>query len=324
MKKTVILYKKIPDEQKTRLQQEFNLVYFDGINQYNRQDVLTALQTADGLIGASIPITSELLDNAPHLKAISTISVGYDNFDVADLNKRGIRLMHTPSVLTDTTADTIFTLILSTARRAVELSMMVRAGEWKRSIGAEYYGTDVHHKTIGILGMGRIGSAVTKRAHCGFDMKVLYMSDKPNLQVERQYQAERCSLDEVLQRADFVCITLPLLASTEHLITKEKLELMKPSSILINGARGRIVDQAALIEALQNGTIRAAGLDVFEIEPLPADSPLIALPNVVLLPHIGSATTETRYNMVSCAVDNIIAALKTEKPKENWVNPQVG
>ncbi|TNH05568.1 NAD(P)-dependent oxidoreductase [Testudinibacter sp. TR-2022] len=324
MKKNVILYKKIPQEQQARLAESFNLITFDGITSDNRAEFIAALAQADGLIGASVPIKQDLLQFAPKLKAISTISVGYDQFDVDDLTLRGIRLMHTPTVLTDTTADTIFTLVLATARRAVELSMLVRAGEWQRSIGDEYYGTDVHHKTIGILGMGRIGSAVAKRAHCGFDMKVLYMSNKPNIQVEQQYQAQRCSLDELLQRADFVCITLPLLPSTERLISAEKLALMKPSAILINGARGKIVDQQALVAALQNGTIKAAGLDVFEVEPLPPNSPLMALPNVVLLPHIGSATIETRYNMVRCAVDNMIVSLAEQPPNENWVNPQVG
>ncbi|SMB79490.1 gluconate 2-dehydrogenase [Pasteurella testudinis DSM 23072] len=324
MKKTVILYKKIPNEQKARLASHFNLITFDGITADNRNEVITALAQADGLIGASVPIKQELLQFAPKLKAISTISVGYDQFDVDDLTRRGIRLMHTPNVLTDTTADTIFTLMLATARRAVELSILVRAGQWQGSIGSEYYGTDVHHKTIGILGMGRIGSAVAKRAYCGFDMKVLYTGKQANEQVERQYQAERCSLDDLLQRADFVCITLPLLPTTEKLISKEKLALMKPSAILINAARGKIVDQQALIAALQNGGIKAAGLDVFEVEPLPPDSPLMTLQNVVLLPHIGSATTETRDNMARCAVDNLIAAFKSEKPTQNWVNPAVG
>lgn len=324
MKKNIILYKDIPDDQKARLESEFNLVYFNGINEQNRNQVITALNTAHGLIGASISINADLLDHAPHLKAISTISVGYDNFDVEDLTRRGVRLMHTPNVLTDTTADTILTLILTTARRAVELSTLIHQGKWTQSIGTEYYGTDVHHKTIGILGMGRIGSAVAKRAYCGFDMKVLYMSHSRNQQAEQLYHAEYCSLDELLQRSDFICITLPLLPSTEKLISKKQFEMMKPSAILINAARGKIVDQQALVEALQNDTIRAAGLDVFEVEPLPKNSPLLSLQNVVLLPHIGSATTETRYNMACCAVDNIITALRPEKPKENWVNPLAG
>jgi len=324
MKKNIVLYKKIPVELQLRLEQEFNVSYFDGINNNNLQAVKHALTNADGMIGASAPVRDELLNSASKLKAISTISVGVDQFDVDDLTHRGIRLMHTPSVLTDTTADTIFTLILATARRAVELSMMVRAGKWQRSIGEEYYGVNVHHKTIGILGMGRIGSAVAKRANAGFDMKVLYVNDFENKDVEQKYQAKRCELDQLLQESDFVVITLPLTKDTEKLINKAKLTFMKPTAILINGARGKIVDQGALIEALKNNTIRAAGLDVFEVEPLPIDSPLMTIDNVVLTPHIGSATFDTRYDMVVTAVDNIITALKDEKPTSNWVNPMVG
>lgn len=322
--KNVVLYKKIPLAQKKRLQEQFNLTTFDKIDENNYHDFVNALKTADGLIGASVPFNADLLSQAPHLKAISTISVGYDNFDVNYLNQRSIRLMHTPNVLTDTTADTIFTLILTTARRAIELSNMIYKGEWRHSITEEYYGVDVHHKTIGILGMGRIGQAVAKRAYYGFDMKILYMSNKPNVQIEEAYQARYCELDDLLQNSDFVCITLPLNSSTKNLISKEKLALMKSSSILINGSRGKIVDQQALINALQNRHIRAAGLDVFEIEPLPTDSPLLNLKNAVLLPHIGSATVETREKMVECAVDNLIAALQAEKPHQNWVNPEVG
>lgn len=324
MKKNIVLYKKIPAEQQLRLEEQFNVSYFDGINDANRDAVKLALKNADGMIGASVPVREELLNCTEQLRAISTISVGVDQFDVDDLTQRGIRLMHTPSVLTDTTADTIFTLILATARRAVELSMMVRAGEWKKSIGEEFYGVNVHHKTIGILGMGRIGSAVAKRANAGFDMKVLYVNEFQNKDVEEKYQAKRCELDELLQQSDFVVITLPLTKETEKLINKEKLNLMKPSAILVNGARGKIVDQKALIEALQNKTIRAAGLDVFEVEPLPIDSPLMNINNVVLTPHIGSATFETRYDMVVTAVDNIITALSDHKLTTNWVNPQVG
>lgn len=323
MKKNVVLYKKIPDDQRLKLAEHFNVTYFDGINQQNRDEVKKALANAQGMIGASVPVKQDLLDCAPNLRAISTISVGVDQFDIDELNKRNIRLMHTPSVLTDTTADTIFTLVLATARRAVELSMMVRAGKWYKSIGEECYGVNVHHKTIGILGMGRIGSAVAKRAYAGFDMQVLYVNEFENKDVEQKYQAKRCELDELLKQADFVVITLPLTKDTEKLINKQKLSLMKPSAILINGARGKIVDQAALIEALKNKTIRAAGLDVFEVEPLPADSPLIELDNVVLTPHIGSATYETRYDMVVTAVDNIIMALQEDKPTYNLFNSQV-
>ena len=323
MKKNIVLYKKIPLAQRQRLEDKFNVIAFDEINSDNYAQFIEAIKTAEGLIGASVAFSEKLLKNAPHLKAISTISVGYDNFDLSYLNQHGIRLTNTPNVLTETTADTLFMLVLMTARRAIELSTLVQTGKWNKSIGSEYYGVDVHHKTLGILGMGRIGQALAKRAFCGFDMPILYMSNRPNKFVEEHYHAKYCTLDELLQSADIVCITLPLTEKTEKLIDREKLALMKSSAILVNGARGKIIDEAALIEALQNNVIKAAGLDVFEQEPLSVDSPLLQLPNAVLLPHIGSATHETRLNMVNCAVDNLIAALEAEPPINNWVNPMV-
>ncbi len=319
MKQSVVLYKKIPPDLQQRLEQHFEVRFFDGIKAENREQVIHALSDATGMIGASVPVRADLLDHAPHLRAISTISVGYDQFDVSDLTQRRIVLMHTPTVLTETTADTVFTLIMMTARRALEMAEMVKAGKWQRSIGSESYGVDVHDKTIGILGMGRIGAAVARRAHAGFGMKVLYWNDMPNPRVEQAYAAQRYELEPLLKQADFVCITLPLTDQTYRLINAQRLAQMRPEAILINGARGKIVDQAALIEALKNGTIRAAGLDVFEVEPLPADSELLKLPNVVALPHIGSATHETRYNMAACAVDNLITAL-TGEVRENSVN----
>lgn len=321
MKPAIVLYKRIPDELLAKLQAHFDVRFFDGITDANREAVKAALADAQGMIGASAPIREEILNCAPRLKAISTISVGVDQFDVNDLSQRNILLMHTPTVLTETTADTVFMLLMMTARRASELAEWVKAGHWKRSIDASLYGVDVHHKTIGIIGMGRIGAAVAKRAHAGFGMKVLYVNDVQNTQVDNTLAARRCSLDELLAEADFVCLTLPLTPETEKLINAQRLAQMKPTAILINGARGKIVDQAALIDALKNGIIRAAGLDVFEKEPLPADSELLALPNVVALPHIGSATHETRYNMAACAVDNLIVAL-TGHVTENCFNLQ--
>ncbi|MEE3649788.1 MULTISPECIES: NAD(P)-dependent oxidoreductase [unclassified Brenneria] len=319
MKQPVVLYKKIPQDLLQHLEERFDVRFFDGINTANQAEVIRALADAKGMIGASVPVREALLNHAPQLKAISTISVGYDQFDVEDLTRRGIVLMHTPTVLTETTADTVFTLILMTARRAQEMAELVKAGRWQRSIGSEYYGTDVHHKTIGILGMGRIGSAVARRASAGFGMQVLYWNDRRNLQVEQTLGARRCDLDTLLANADFVVVTLPYDEQTHHLINAARLGMMKPGAILINGSRGRIVDQPALIDALKNGVIRGAGLDVFEVEPLPVDSELLTLSNVVALPHIGSATHETRHNMAACAVDNLINALNGDIT-ENSVN----
>ncbi|WP_392564624.1 D-glycerate dehydrogenase [Orbus wheelerorum] len=326
MKKNVVLFSKIPVEQQKRLEQAFNLTIFTSSPDADKDAFTKALINADGIIGSNMAtrVDDIFLANAPNLKAASTISVGFDNYDLAALKKRGIRLMNTPTVLTEGTADLIFTLLMATARRTVELSNLIHNGKWTKSITPDYYGTDIYGKTLGILGMGRIGKAIAKRAHCGFDMNILYYNRSAHQDVEQKYQAIRCELDDLLKQADFVVVILPLTPETTHLITKKKLALMKPSAILINGARGKIIDQQALGEALKNKIIRAAGLDVFEVEPLPMDSPLLKLDNILLSPHVGSATTETRYAMAKCAVDNIIAALQSDKPTANWVNPEVG
>ncbi|MGG4608445.1 NAD(P)-dependent oxidoreductase [Providencia sp. Me31A] len=322
MKKNIILYKTIPVDQFERLQQHFNVTAFDNITPENADTFRQALAGADGIIGASYPITANDLTLAPNLKAASTISVGIDQFDIDAMNARKIALMHTPNVLTETTADTIFTLVLCSARRIIEMAEMVKNGQWTKSIGESDYGSNVNGKTIGILGMGRIGYAVAKRAHAGFGMSVLYYNNHQHLDAENLLNARRCDLDTLLAESDFVCVVLPLLPSTEKLIGKNELAKMKSSAFLINGSRGKIIDETALIDALENQVIRGAGLDVFEVEPLPADSKLLKLPNVVALPHIGSATHETRYAMVKCAVDNLIAALNGDL-SQNCVNPEV-
>lgn len=315
MKQHVVVYKNLPDELLARLQQEFDVSYFEAITDANRAQFLQALTTAHGLLGASLPISNAMLDSAPDLKIASTISVGIDNFDLDYFRQRGIMLAHTPGVLNEATADAIFSLVLSSARRIVELAEYVKAGKWTRSIEESMYGINVYGKTIGMLGMGRIGSAVARRAHHGFGMKVIYNNTRPNPEAERELNATFVSRDDLLAQADFVCLMLPLTAQTERLIGAREFALMKPSAIFINGSRGRIVDEAALIQALQNKTIYGAGLDVFEKEPLPADSPLLQLSNVVALPHIGSATHETRLAMATLAVDNLVAGLRGETPR---------
>lgn len=322
MKPSIVLYKKLPADLHQRLEKHFSVMIFDGINEKNRPQVFDALQQAEGLIGSSSTIDKELLDHAPRLRGVSTISVGYDNFDVDELTRRNIPLMHTPTVLTDTVADTVMALVLATARRVVNVAERVKAGEWTSNIDADWFGVDVHHKTIGIIGMGRIGMALAQRAHFGFDMSVLYHARSQHKAAEERFAARKCELDELLEKSDFVCVLLPLTDQTFHTIGKQQLAKMKSSAILISAGRGPVIDEKALIEALKDGTIHAAGMDVFETEPLPKNSPLLSLPNVVALPHIGSATHETRYDMNACAVDNLITAL-TGEIKENCVNPQV-
>ncbi|WP_321934826.1 D-glycerate dehydrogenase [Paraburkholderia sp. J8-2] len=305
MKPKIVVYKAVPADVANYLREHADLIEVDA----DQPGALAAaLKDADGAIGASVKITPAMLEGS-RVKALSTISVGYDQFDVPDLTKRGIVLAHTPDVLTESTADTVFSLILASARRVVELADWVKAGHWKGSIGAPQFGVEVQGKTLGIVGLGRIGGAVARRAALGFNMKVLYTNRSPNEAAERNYGARRVELDELLASSDFVCLQVPLTDATRHLIGAEQLQKMKKSAILINASRGATVDEPALIAALEAGTIHGAGLDVFEREPIDPASPLLRMPNVVALPHIGSATHETRHAMARCAAQNLVAAL---------------
>lgn len=321
MKPSVILYKALPDALQQRLENHFTVTRVNNLSPETVQQHADAFAGAVGLLGSSEKVDVALLEKMPALRATSTISVGYDNFDVDALNARNVLLMHTPTVLTETVADTLMALVLSSARRVVEVAERVKAGEWTKSIGPDWFGTDVHGKTLGIVGMGRIGLALAQRAHFGFNMPILYNARRQHKEAEERFNARHCDLDTLLQEADFVCLILPLTDETHHLMGKAQFEKMKKSAIFINAGRGPVVDEQALIAALKNGEIHAAGLDVFEQEPLPASSELLKMPNVVALPHIGSATHETRYNMAACAVDNLIDALQGKVDK-NCVNPQ--
>lgn len=316
----IVLYDDVPEDLLTRLEQQTDVTILETFEGVSDKALHNVLSSAEGLIGVGEKIDSKILDQAPKLRVVSTISVGYDYFDVADLTRRGIMLMHTPDVLTDTTADMIFMLMLCAARRTIEMNEMVIQGRWTEAVSADCFGWDVHGKKLGILGMGRIGYAVAKRAYGGFDMEILYYGRSVNQEAENDFEAIRTPLDQLLAESDFVCVTLPLSEQTRKLIGPRELALMKPSAFLINGGRGPIIDETALIEALQNGVIRGAGLDVYEHEPLSSHSPLVDLVNVITLPHIGSATHETRYAMARCAVDNLLAALQRQS-LVNCVNP---
>lgn len=321
MKPSVILYKALPDNLYQKLEEHFTVIQVANLKPETVEQHAEAFASAQGLLGSSETVDTALLEKMPRLRATSTISVGYDNFDVDALNARKIALMHTPTVLTETVADTMMALVLSSARRVVEVAERVKAGEWTKGIGPDWFGIDVHHKTLGIVGMGRIGLALAQRAHFGFGMPVLYNARRHHPEAEERFSARYCDLDTLLQEADFVCLVLPLTDETHHLIGAEQFAKMKNSAVFINAGRGPVVDEQALIEALKTGQIHAAGLDVFEQEPLDKNSPLLSLPNVVALPHIGSATHETRYNMAACAVDNLIDALNGKVDK-NCVNPK--
>lgn len=314
MKKRLLVQGQLSDAQLATLEHLVEVTQLSKAMSLDAPDNRHYLAEAHGIIGSGLAITPELLDAAPDLEVISTISVGYDNIPVDELTRRGIMLCNTPDVLTETTADTGFTLIMATARRVVELAEWVKADQWQASVGPALYGSDVHGKTLGMVGFGRIGQAVAKRGALGFGMKVLYSNASPKPAIEQQLGATRRELDELLAESDFVCVTVPLTAETERLIGAQQFALMKRSAIFINIARGKVVDESALINALENGVIKAAGLDVFEQEPLSASSPLPHMPNVVALPHIGSATHETREAMAQRAVDNIRLALQGEPP----------
>ncbi len=319
LKKHVVLYKALSAPLMQRLEEHAHVTLIERLDAQGLEQLRAALPQAQGLLGASLKLDAQLLDLAPRLEAVASVSVGVDNYDIDYLTKRGIMLTNTPDVLTETTADTGFALILASARRVVELANRVRNGQWQKNIGPEHFGTDVHGKTLGIIGMGRIGEALAQRGHFGFGMPVIYHSNSPKPAVEARFNAQYRTLDDLLKEADFVCLTLPLTAQTEGLIGAEQFALMRPESIFINISRGKVVNEAALIQALQQGQIRGAGLDVFEREPLDVNSPLTQLDNVVATPHMGSATVETREAMARCAVDNLLAALAGKRPP-NLVN----
>jgi gluconate 2-dehydrogenase len=321
MKKTVLAFSRVSPEMAERLQQDFNVIIPDPKKGDLNEQFNEALPHSHGMIGAGRKLGREQLESARQLEVVSSISVGYDNYDVGYLTERGIMLTNTPDVLTESTADVGFSLIMSSARRVAELDAFTKAGKWTRSIEAQHFGTDVYGKTLGIVGMGNIGAAVARRGRLGFNMPILYSGNSRKTAIEQELGAQFRTLDQLLAESDFVCLVVPLSEKTQHLISTRELSLMKKSAILVNIARGPIVDEPALIEALQNGTIRGAGLDVYEKEPL-SESPLFQLSNAVTLPHIGSATDETRQAMADRAYANLRAALLGEKPQD-LVNAQV-
>jgi gluconate 2-dehydrogenase len=321
MKKTVLAFSRVSPEMAERLQQDFNVIIPDPKKGDLNEQFNDALPHSHGMIGAGRKLGREQLQSATQLEVVSSISVGYDNYDVGYLTERGIMLTNTPDVLTESTADLGFSLIMSSARRVAELDAYTKAGNWKRSIEAPHFGTDVYGKTLGIIGMGNIGAAVARRGRLGFNMPVLYSGNSRKTAIEQELGAQFRTLDQLLAESDFVCLVVPLSEKTKHMISTRELSLMKKSAILVNIARGPIVDEPALIKALQDGTIRGAGLDVYEKEPL-SESPLFALSNAVTLPHIGSATDETRQAMADRAYANLRAALLGDKPQD-LVNAQV-
>lgn len=282
--------------------------------------IMEGIAGADGLVCVwTDEIDDALMAAGPGLKVISQMAVGVDNIDLAAATRRGIPVGNTPGVLVDTTAEVAWTLILATAHRITEAERYLRDGRWTRETTSLelLLGRDVYGSTLGIVGMGPIGQAVAARAR-GFDMRILY-SSRGRKEVAG---AEQVDLDYLLRESDVVTIHTALTEETKGMIGSRELSLMKPTAYLINTARGPVVDEAALIEALSSGQIAGAGIDVFETEPLPMDSPLLQLQNVVLVPHIGSATVTTRSKMATLCVENLMAGLRGER-LPNCANPEV-
>lgn len=282
-------------------------------------------QLLHGVTGAITLVTDRIdatvLDAEPQLKVVSNYAVGYDNIDVPAATARGVLVCNTPGVLTETTADMAWALLMASGRRIVEASDYVRAGKWKTWGPTLLLGRDIHHATLGIVGLGRIGKEVAKRAR-GFDMEILAYDEYQDDAFAAEMGVTYVSLDELLARSDFVSLHCALTPETHQLIGREELAKMKPSAVLINAARGPVVDTEALTDALRDGVIWAAGLDVTDPEPIPPDHPLVFMENVTIAPHIASASVDTRDKMAVMAATNLLQAIRGERPT-HLVNPEV-
>ena len=320
MKPKILITRQVFPEVVAALTQQFE------VDHNESDDILSAgalRERAKGCAGVIACLTEKIdvafFDACPTVKVVSNIAVGYNNIDVAEASKRGVKVTNTPAVLDDTTADLTFALLMATARRVTEAERRLRNGEWKKGFALQQWlGTDIHHASLGIIGMGRIGQAIARRAS-GFEMKVRY-HNRTHLDAttEAKLKVSYASKDDILRESDFVVVMVPYSTATHHLIKAEDLALMKPTAIFINTARGGVVDDVALIAALREQRIAGAGVDVFEGEPA-LNPDFLKLDNVVLTPHIGSATRATRMRMAALAAENITAAL-TGKSPPNLVN----
>ncbi len=280
-----------------------------------------ACRDVEGLVVCGTRVPEEVIAQTSALRVVANVGVGYDHVDVAACTRRGILVTNTAGVLEETTADLAFSLLLAVARRIVEGDRYVREQRWKKWEWGLLWGADVHHKTLGLYGFGHIGQAMARRGR-GFSMRVLYHSRRRVAEeIEKDLGAEYVDRETLLRRSDFVSLHVPLTPETYHLIGSPELRLMKPTAFLVNAARGPVVDEQALVAALQGHAIAGAGLDVFEREPQ-VHPDLLAMPNVALMPHVGSGTGETRLNMAMLAAENLLAALEGKRPP-NLVNPEV-
>lgn len=320
MKQKVVVFSQIDADIQNKLEQTYDVAYIQPkLGDVNRQ-LLQQIQDADGMIGAGRLLNRDNLATATRLKVISSVSVGYDNYELDYLNEKNIYLSHTPHVLTETTADLAFTLLMSAARKVAYLDHWTKQGQWQRTVGEAQFGLDIFGKTLGIIGLGHIGAAVARRGFYGFNMNILYHNRREKPELAQGLNAQYSDLDELLQRSDFVVIAVDLNADSKALIAAAELEKMQPHAVLVNISRGSVIDEQALIDALKAKQIFAAGLDVYQKEPL-KESELFQLDNVVTLPHVGSATAATRKKMAELAYQNLVDALEGRVPRY-VVNPE--
>ncbi|WHY76708.1 D-glycerate dehydrogenase [Neobacillus sp. WH10] len=316
MKPYVYITRKLPEEILKPLQQKYE------VNMWEHEDIpvpkevlLLESKKADALLTVlSDSIDESIFAAGNNLKVVANLAVGFDNIDIKSASREGIAVCNTPDVLTDTTADLTFGLLMATARRIVEAAEFVKEGKWVSWSPLLLAGQDIHHKTLGIVGMGKIGETVAKRA-TGFDMNILYHNRSRKPEIEQQLSAVYVSFDELVEKSDYIVCLTPLTAETMSMFTREVFKKMKQSAIFINASRGPVVDEQALYEALVAGDIAGAGLDVFEKEPINAEHPLLKLANVVALPHIGSSSIETRVAMMQLCIENIEAIIEGKPPK---------
>jgi len=324
VKPKILVTRRIPPPGIEMLQEVCDVEVRERPQPPNVEELARRIRDFDGLLCLlTDTVDAQVLDAAPHLRVISSYSVGYDHIDVAAATRKGVYVTYTPGVLTETTADLAWSLLLCSARRVVEADNYVRRGVWAIGWSPDLLlGADVYGKTLGIVGLGRIGQAVAARA-VGFNMRVLYQDVvRASPQVEEKFRLRYASLDELLSESDFISLHIPLSKDSFHLINEERLKLMKPNATLINTSRGAVIDQKALAKTLRERRIAAAALDVFEKEPIDKSDPLLRMNNVVLLPHLGSATREARSRMAQLAASNLLSVLKGEIPP-HLVNPEV-
>ncbi|QXX87416.1 D-glycerate dehydrogenase [Acinetobacter lwoffii] len=320
MKQKVVVFSQIDTDIQNKLEQNYQVSYIQPKLGDVNQQLLQQVQDADGMIGAGRLLNRDNLASATRLKIISSVSVGYDNYELDYLNEKKIYLSHTPHVLTETTADLAFTLLMSAARKVAYLDQWTKQGQWQRTVGEAQFGMDIFGKTLGIIGLGHIGAAIARRGFYGFNMNILYHNRREKPELAQGLNAKYCQLEELLQRSDFVVVAVDLNADSKALIATAELAKMQSHAVLVNISRGSVIDEQALTSALKAKQVFAAGLDVYQKEPL-KESELFQLDNVVTLPHVGSATAATRKKMAELAYQNLVDALEGRVPRY-VVNPE--